>query len=312
MLKRAFKALNAIFIQGQTQRIWQIANKTPLIALVSWTRRLFYQNIERNRVLAFRQISGETSHEVKQALDHLEKYGYTAVNNLIQPEDLKRIDQFIEEKKKKAQEIQAAQVVKTKDFWVRLSDDDLSKGLTTENPLVRISLEENILQLAGHYLGQIPFLEYVLLTMSLPSKKPLQSSQLWHLDRDNDRMLKFFIYFSDVDEIGDGPFTFIPADESKKVKNSFVLKHLPDDQVFNTIDPKCVTQMYGKKWTAFVCDTSRCYHMGSRLNEGHERLMTTSLYIALPSIYPSQGKTLIQATTPLTPIQKIAISPLAH
>jgi hypothetical protein len=298
--------LRDVLINGNTNRFWQFLNKTPLMIPVSWLRRLQYASLNKTRSQALQNL--ELSPDLTEPIQNLRAHGYASVSHLLSKSDIEKIETYISEKQKRSQEIRGTQLVTSKDFWIRLSDDDLAAGLTTSNPLVNISLNENILKIVAHYLGQIPFLEYVLMTLSVPSKKPLQSSQLWHLDRDNDRMLKFFIYLTDVVDIGDGPFTFVPAEESKKVKNSFVLRHLPDQQVFKTISEKKITQMRGKKWTAFICDTSRCYHMGSRLHEGHERLMLTSLYIALPSVYPSQGQAKIKIDSQVSSLQKMAIS----
>ena len=61
-----------------------------------------------------------------------------------------------------------------------------------------------------------PQLSDVLLTLSQPTEnKPLSYSQLWHLDHDDKRVCKLFIYLTDVRDTKDGPLTFIPAPSSK-------------------------------------------------------------------------------------------------
>lgn len=305
MANRALKAFRSIFLEGQWNRLWQIVNKTSLIHTTAFFYRLTHWNVFQNRVKVLK--SQTLPPDVQKTFEDLQSQGYARVDHLLNKSDFDAIEKYLAEKKSQQEKIQNSQVVKTKDFWVRLSDEDLSKGLTTNNPLVHISLSEKILQLASRYLGQAAFLEYVLLTLSLPSNKPLQASQLWHRDHDNHRMLKMFIYLTDVLEDGDGPFTFFSAPLSEKVPNSFIPRHLPDQAVYPHIGEKNLIQMKGRKWTAFVCDTSRCYHMGSRLQPGHERLMLTSLFIALPSPYPTYGQNKIQATTSLSSLQKKAI-----
>ena len=44
--------------------------------------------------------------------------------------------------------------------------------------------------------------------------------------------------------------------------------------------------MLGKKTKAFLLDTHRLYHCGSRLGEGCSRILYTALFTAYPSIYP--------------------------
>jgi hypothetical protein len=40
----------------------------------------------------------------------------------------------------------------------------------------------------------------------------------------------------------------------------------------------------------FMVDTARCLHMGSRLSEGHQRLLYTATFTSVPSMYPSYKK----------------------
>ncbi|MFZ4405004.1 MAG: hypothetical protein ACOYOK_12945, partial [Pseudobdellovibrionaceae bacterium] len=67
-------------------------------------------------------------------------------------------------------------------------------------------------------------------------------------------------------------------------------------------------QMIKPKLSCFVVDTSKCYHMGSRLQKEHKRLLYTALYIGLPSVYPWGGQekyTLVNSS--LTPLQTMAL-----
>ena len=45
-------------------------------------------------------------------------------------------------------------------------------------------------------------------------------------------------------------------------------------------------EMRGPAFTTFLCETSRCLHMGSRLAPGHSRLMYTATYVPAPMAYP--------------------------
>ena len=61
-------------------------------------------------------------------------------------------------------------------------------------------------------MHELPQLSDVLLTLSRPTEnQPLSYSQLWHLDHDDKRVCKLFIYLTDVRDTADGPLTFIPA-----------------------------------------------------------------------------------------------------
>jgi len=298
------KAFRSIFLEGNTYRVWQILNKTPLFPFTAWVKRLFHRPLIQKR----QAFLSELDPNLQQKLEHLKIFGYVPVEDLIPQDVLKRVDTHIEKKISQKSEIEKEQTIANKDFWIRLSDQDLNQGLTTANPLVQVSLVENILKLAGAYVKQAPYLQYVLLALSEYNNKPLHSSQLWHVDRDNDRMVKLFVYFSDVLEDEDGPFTFFPKPASDKIENSWILSHMEDKQVQKSVSLSSSKQMKGRKWTAFLCDTSVCYHMGSRVAPGHHRLMLSSLYVGLPYVSPVTPTNKIEIQGLVSPLQMATLT----
>ena len=46
-------------------------------------------------------------------------------------------------------------------------------------------------------------------------------------------------------------------------------------------------EMYGSRMSAFIVETSRCLHMGSRLAPGHTRLLYTATFTTAPRLYPA-------------------------
>ncbi len=135
-------------------------------------------------------------------------------------------------------------------------------------------------------MGDLPKLSDVLLTLSRPSADAMLSySQLWHMDHDDKRVCKLFIYLTDVKDADDGPFTFIPAPESRPFRNS-LKSHLTDEQVFKRTDRQAVKEVIAPKYSSFLVNTARCLHMGSRIKSGHKRLLFTATYLQPPSIYP--------------------------
>src|SRR6185295_7871405 len=112
------------------------------------------------------------------------------------------------------------------------------------------------------YLGELPRLMDVLLTYSTPSKDALSYSQLWHRDFDDVRTLKVFVYITDVMQHEDGPFTFLPGPASDSV--GFTLRsHLSDEQFFQRASRDATKEIRAPRLSAFICETSRCFHMGS-------------------------------------------------
>src|SRR6185369_1074284 len=91
-------------------------------------------------------------------------------------------------------------------------DEDMQNGkLPTSSPYVQFALQPAVQEILTGTFGQVPVLNYVLLTLSKPSDAPLSYSQLWHRDHDDVRVIKLFVYLSDVTSEDDGPFTFLPG-----------------------------------------------------------------------------------------------------
>jgi len=67
------------------------------------------------------------------------------------------------------------------------------------------------------YLHGVPYLNRVDLLYSVPRPTDDRiASQLFHVDPEGVTQVKFFVNVFDTDD-DDGPFTFIPADESRRI-----------------------------------------------------------------------------------------------
>ena len=128
------------------------------------------------------------------------------------------------------------------------------------------------------------------------------NSQLWHLDYSDCRTLRFWVYITDVTSLEDGPFTYMPLGPSRKVPNSFFPKRVMDEQIVTAGLADEVCQVYGKKGTIFYIDTSRCYHLGSRLKAGKTRLVYDATFLTHKHLYPSPSD--IHAGDGLSDIEK--------
>ena len=228
----------------------------------------------------------DLSNNEAEVLQNLKTKGYSEID--LDPHGLEELEKYAVDKIRRAEQIKLQSAAMTKDFLIRLSDEDIvGQNLTTQNPMVSLTLAESLLKLAACYLQSAPFLAYVITTLSIYRGDEPKSSQLWHKDYDDTRLLKLFIYLTDVNSPADGPFTFVEAVNSDKVKNSFFNRHLNDVEFKQQVADANLVQMVKPKLTCFLVDTSRCYHMGSRLARGHQRLMLTALYICPPSNYPN-------------------------
>jgi hypothetical protein len=225
--------------------------------------------------------------ELNEAAEKLRQDGYVDVSSLVDRGLAGAVADFAQGKVDRLDELVSKQRVNHKAFWVSLLDEDLVNGaFPTDHPFVRYAMQPDMLGILGQFMHDLPQLSDVVLTLSQPlENKPLSYSQLWHLDHDDKRVCKLFIYLTDVRDTKDGPLTFIPAPSSKSFRNT-LKSHMSDDKVFSKVDRSVVKEMVAPRLSSFIVNTARCLHMGSRILSDRARLLYTATYIQPPRMYP--------------------------
>lgn len=258
--------------------------RSPIVRVVKATRRMASAaDLNRRRALL---SDLPRSASIENCAAALESDGHCRVSELVDPALLASLSEASQVKLRRAHEVTLRQQANAKDFWVRLLDEDMQQGrLSIDNPFVAIALQPELVSVVAAAMGEVPRLDYVLLTLSRSTNKQLSYSQLWHRDHDDTKVIKLFFYLTDVASPDDGPFTFIPGPDSDRL--GFRLKsHLTDEQISRWIPKSAVTALYAPRLSAFMVNTSRCLHMGSRVSPGHERLLYTATYFSAPRLYP--------------------------
>ena len=242
--------------------------------------------------------------EWSEASRKLNEDGYVDVSSLVDRALAEGVAKVAEGKISRLDELAGKQQLGHKSFWVSLLDEDLVNGaFATDHPFVRYALQPGVLRIMGDFMHDLPQLSDVLLTLSRPTEnKPLSYSQLWHLDHDDKRVCKLFIYLTDVRDTADGPLTFIPAPSSKSFRNT-IKSHMSDDKVFAKVDRSAVKEIVAPRLSSFIVNTARCLHMGSRILSDRTRLLYTATYIQPPRMYP-EPPARFRATGPLTEIER--------
>jgi hypothetical protein len=162
-----------------------------------------------------------------------------------------------------------------------LDDEDLSQ----HPEIVDLALSDGLLGPATRYLGMVPYLSRVDLMYSLPRGSGDNiASQLFHLDHEGVTQVKAFIHLFDVGD-REGPFTFIPANATSRIVND--IRHLrkqrgshndvevrrySDEEIAAVGGTRDIVTVKGPTGTGVAVDTSRCLHLGSRVDEGTFRL----------------------------------------
>lgn len=269
--------------------IWQL-NRSPLRKIIKSIVCLINLRALRERTALARTLP--TSPELDDAVRQLNVDGYCILTDLVDKELLQLMSVRATERVANAESATQNQSQTSKPFWVRLLDEEMEDGkVRVSSPYVRFAIQPLVMQIVSRVLGQIPRLDYVLLTLSRYSPRSFEKSQLWHRDHDDVRVIKLFVYLTDVTDLDDGPFTFIPAPASGALGYS-LCSHRSDEEVFGSgrIAVSDVQSLTAPALSVFMVDTSRCLHMGSRISEGHERLLYTATFTTVPSIYPGYKK----------------------
>ncbi len=174
-----------------------------------------------------------------------------------------------------------------KDYVIRAFGDGCT--VDTNNALVAFALNERVLEVVSAYLGMCPRLKYMDLWYNLPvdPSAPEISSQRWHRDYDDYRMVKLFLYLEDVDA-QTGPFMYIPETQagaryghvypSKPPSGSYP----PGGAIERVLGASRAVVCTGRAGTLVLADTAG-FHKGGRAIAG-ARLLFTATYASDASV----------------------------
>lgn len=150
----------------------------------------------------------------------------------------------------------------------------------------RICLAEPILRVTGAYLGLFAELRYVNVWLNFRTDAPPQRSQLWHRDREDKRIVKLFLYLSDVGP-GSGPLVYAPGTHSRgkidQEPESFKERghgnpRSEDPQMAAVVPAEKWITCTGSKGTLVLVDTTG-YHRGGLARE-HDRLLLSFMFVS--------------------------------
>jgi hypothetical protein len=140
-----------------------------------------------------------------------------------------------------------------------------------DSPYMQFALSEEVVGPIAAYLGVLPVLNTIDVWYSAHAPKAPRSSQLWHLDIADITQVKVWVHLSDIDAKS-GPLTVLDAATSDaladRIDYDFDERHrVPDEQVLEAgVDGLAAFE--GPAGTVDFVDTSRCFHFGSRVDEG--------------------------------------------
>lgn len=269
-------------------------------------RRLAFKARNLGEVMERKRSARNFTRDLKPALaQHAEEFrrnGFSYFTDQIDPQLLAELMKYYDETVTKRSE--AAKAVATHPFFFPLDDPN---DLATDNILVRFALQDSILQAVTAYYGSVPILKRINIVESrsveVVSKK-LRASRQWHLDyaQGGDDMVSIWVYLTDVKSTAQGPLTYIPIPGSRKVKNGIFPGRIEDEQIVADGLADQIKPILGPRSTVFLINTHKCYHMGSRLEEGERRVVCSIDYAKGQDI-----ENFVKITTPLPESKKMLI-----
>ena len=176
---------------------------------------------------------------------------------------------------------ESADAISKKDFLK--SHWTMPLSFNFENPFCKLSIREEIFSIVNSYDMLCRSLNYIHLARTIPvgDAAPV-FSQLWHRDPEEKRMMKFFLYLSDVDTES-GPFTYVKNSNYGATKYGSLFPQVlpmgvyPDEkEVSIKIKKEDIITATGKAGTVIFCDTAGLHRGGYAKSK--ERIMFTSFY----------------------------------
>lgn len=162
---------------------------------------------------------------------------------------------------------------------------DMDKNFLQKTPLTELKQNQFLKPVIDNYYGQPSKVIYVDYWYTLKTHNPNQDvySQAWHCDPEGDKIVKVFVYFSDVDERS-GALQYIKGTQHGG-KNSEALKDIirntsyyPEQAFVDINFPKQdIIQASAPKGTIMICDT-RGLHRGGKCLD-NERVLGVLEYL---------------------------------
>lgn len=260
--------------------------RLPLIWLFFRIRQsypIWFYILNRRARKLFRQNPPALKEEQQRIVRDLKQTGIaiTHVDQLFSREDLLPVLVAHVEKMRDKAKVQSGKTFLNY-LWDRVPVLDVT------NPFVRLSLRDEVLDIVNSYLNM--YSRFFALTLNITrvvsGGTPPSISQKWHRDPEDKRMLKLFIYLTDVDEVS-GPFTYIPYTKYGLQWAEVFPQRPPigfyplDGAVETVLPPEAVKTCTGRAGTVIFCDTTGL-HKGGYATE-KERVMYTGGYFSSAS-----------------------------
>ncbi|MBD6620210.1 2OG-Fe(II) oxygenase [Komarekiella sp. 'clone 1'] len=123
-------------------------------------------------------------------------------------------------------------------------------------------LQQRLLNIIETYLG-LPVAYHGSYFRRDIANQVQKKSRLWHLDKEDRKVLKIIIYLNEVNDDG-GPFQYIPQSFSTKITRSlrYNYGYIQDKTMQQVISPLNWKSCTGPSGTVIIADTANIFHRG--------------------------------------------------
>ncbi|WP_066376469.1 phytanoyl-CoA dioxygenase [Anabaena sp. CA = ATCC 33047] len=123
-------------------------------------------------------------------------------------------------------------------------------------------LQQRLLNIAENYLS-LPVAYHGAYFRRDISNQVQKKSRLWHLDKEDIRMMKIIVYLNEINE-DCGPFQYIPKSFTSSIFKSlnYDYKYLTDETMAKAISPSNWQSCIGAFGTVIIADTASIFHKG--------------------------------------------------
>jgi hypothetical protein len=125
------------------------------------------------------------------------------------------------------------------------------------------------------------------LRKSFANTLPDAQTTLYHCDRNSPYMLKFFLYLDDVEEIDDGPFTYVEGSAYEKPKGWLENHRVPDEEIERIYGKEKIKPLTAKKGDVLTAITTG-YHKGQKV-VSKDRTMLTLNFVCGPEDWSAES-----------------------
>ncbi|MDJ0742842.1 MAG: response regulator [Xenococcaceae cyanobacterium MO_167.B27] len=161
-------------------------------------------------------------------------------------------------------------------------------------------LGERLLDIVENYIG-LPLRFHGVDLRRDAADAPITDARHWHLDIDDERMIKVIVYLNNVGEMG-GPFQYIPRSFTKQIVSSLDYKSgfVPEPEIAKIVPPQTWKTCAAKAGSIIITDPCNVFHRAKPAKRNRYSI-TFGYTSRIPQISLSQFRLSPQEWKRLTP-----------